>query len=240
MCARQLSYSSNGAEMVEAEKRRERAPTSAVIAEEQFRLLVASVKDYAIFLLDVGGHVATWNAGAHEIKGYLAEEIIGEHIATFYTPEDVARGKPHELLRTAVTEGRVEHEGWRVRKDGTRFWADVVVTALRDPAGQLTGFAKVTRDLTARRAAEEKLRRSEESLAATLYSIGDGVLAADADARITRVNPVAERLTGGQEREAIGRPINEVFEIINEHTRATAPNPVARVLKEGVVVGLAN
>ena len=127
-----------------------------------------------------------------------------------------------------------------MRKDGSRFWADVVITAIRDSDGALLGFAKVTRDLTARKDAEEKLRQSEESLSTTLYSIGDGVLATDEHGRVTRINPVAERLTGWSEQEAIGRPIDEVFNIVNEETRAKAPNPVTRVLAEGVVVGLAN
>src|SRR6185503_6870393 len=117
---------------------------------------------------------------------------IGRHMSLFYTSEDIARNKPQALLDTALAEGRVEDEGWRVRKDGSRFWADVVITALRDPTGELEGFVKVTRDLTARRQVEEQLRQSEESLRATLYSIGDGVLAADEHARITRINPVAQ------------------------------------------------
>ena len=159
-------------------------------ADQTFDLLVGSIKDYAIFLLDGSGRVATWNAGAQLIKGYSPEEIIGRHISTFYTAEDLARGRPQALLDTAATAGRVEDEGWRVRKDGTRFWADVVITAIVAD-GSLRGFIKVTRDLTSRREADEKLRQSEESLGATLYSIGDGVLAVDAGGRITRINPVA-------------------------------------------------
>ena len=208
--------------------------------EQLFQAVVASVKDYAIFMLDRSGRVATWNAGAELIKGYRSEEVIGKEISVFYTPEDVAGGKPRALLAAAVANGRVEDEGWRVRKDGSRFWADVVITPVLDPAGELQGFVKVTRDLTDRKRAEERLRRSEESLQATLYSIGDGVLATDEQARVTRVNPVAERLTGWSEAEAVGRPIGEIFRIINEETRAAAANPVTRVLAEGIVVGLAN
>jgi PAS domain S-box-containing protein len=213
--------------------------TNPSAAEERFDLLVASVKDYAIFLVDSGGHVTTWNAGAKLIKGYSPEEVIGKHLSIFYTPEDLARGKPQTLLDAAFRDGRAEDVGWRVRKDGTRFWADVVITSIADHGGE-RGFIKVTRDLTLQKRAEEDLRESEESLAATLYSIGDGVLACDERGRVTRINPVAERLTGWQEREAIGCPLDEVFTIINEETRATAPSPVARVLAEGVVVGLAN
>jgi PAS domain S-box-containing protein len=207
---------------------------------EQLRLLVDSVRDYAIFMLDPDGRVASWNAGAEAIKGYRREEIVGEDMSTFYTAEDRAAGRPRRLLAAARSAGRVEDEGWRVRKDGSRFWADVVITALRDPAGQLVGYAKVTRDLTARREAERKQREMEGLLAATLYSIGDAVMAADDKARVTLLNPVAERLTGWSEREAIGRPVDEVFDIVDEVSRQKAVNPVARVLREGVVVGLAN
>ncbi|HZW89653.1 MAG TPA: PAS domain-containing sensor histidine kinase [Myxococcaceae bacterium] len=127
--------------------------------DERFRALVSSVKDYAIFMLDPSGRIETWNAGAERTKGYTADEIIGEHISRFYTPEDLARGLPAKLLAQARLDGRVESEGWRVRKDGTRFWADVVITALVNDRGELMGYAKVTRDLTERlRAQEEQLR----------------------------------------------------------------------------------
>ncbi|MEV6034576.1 PAS domain S-box protein [Nonomuraea sp. NPDC052116] len=114
-------------------------------------LLVQSIRDYAIFMLDPRGRIVSWNAGAERIKGYTAEEIIGTHFSVFYPPEDVAAGKPFAGLEAAATDGRWEEEGWRVRKDGTRFWASVVVTALRDGRGELRGFGKVTRDLTERR-----------------------------------------------------------------------------------------
>jgi PAS domain S-box-containing protein len=127
--------------------------------EERFRALVSSVKDYAIFMLDPSGRIETWNAGAERTKGYTADEIIGQHMSRFYTPEDLARGLPGKLLEQATRDGRVESEGWRVRKDGTRFWADVAITALVDDRGRLMGYAKVTRDLTERlRAQEEQLR----------------------------------------------------------------------------------
>jgi PAS domain S-box-containing protein len=219
---------------------RESAQARARATEQRFQLVVASIKDYAIFMLDPSGRVATWNTGAELIKGYAPAEVIGKNISIFYTAEDAARGKADALLQTALAEGRVEDEGWRVRKDGTRFWADVVITPIRDAHGQLQGFVKVTRDLTARREADERQRQSEESLSATLYGIGDGVLAADDRARVTRMNRVAERLTGWSEREAVGRPLDEVFRIINAQTRAKAPNPVDRVLAEGIVVGLGN
>jgi PAS domain S-box-containing protein len=129
-------------------------------SEERFRLLVESVRDYAIFILDPDGHVASWNAGAERIKGYQAEEIIGQHFSKFYPPEDVAARKPYNELEIAKEVGRLEDEGWRVRKDGSLFWANVVITALFDKQGTLRGFAKVTRDLTERRAREEAERRA--------------------------------------------------------------------------------
>jgi PAS domain S-box-containing protein len=130
-----------------------RDPATAV--ERLYHLLVSSVRDYAIFALDPTGHIVSWNAGAKRIKGYEAKEVIGRHFSLFYPPEDVAAGKTIWELEVAAREGRVEDEGWRVRKDGTRFWANVIITALRDE-GKLVGFAKVTRDLTERRAAEER------------------------------------------------------------------------------------
>jgi PAS domain S-box-containing protein len=124
-----------------------------------FRLLVASVRDYAIFHLDPQGHIRSWNAGAQRIKGYTASDIIGKHFSIFYPPTDVRRGKPDYELRVAIEEGRYEEEGWRVRKDGSRFWANVVITALHGPDDTLVGFAKVTRDLTERKQAEEERMR---------------------------------------------------------------------------------
>ncbi len=135
-------------------------------AADQLRLLIASVTDYAILTLDERGCIASWNLGAERIKGFRAEEILGQHFSRFYPPEDVARGKPQWELETAVRVGRFEEEGWRVRKDGTRFWANVVITALFDESGQLRGFGKVTRDFTQRKADEERreLERLREAL----------------------------------------------------------------------------
>ena len=130
-------------------------------SEERFRLLVESVVDHAIFMLDPQGHIISWNAGAERIKGYRAEEIIGQHFSCFYPAEDIQRGKPERELVLAKAEGRLEDEGWRLRKDGSRFWANVVITALYDGEGELRGFAKVTRDITERKHAEERIRQSE-------------------------------------------------------------------------------
>jgi PAS domain S-box-containing protein len=129
-----------------------------------FRLLVEGVRDYAIFLLDPQGRIATWNAGAERIKGYTAHEIIGQHFSRFYPQEALDRDWPAEELRLAAAEGRFEDEGWRVRKDGSQFWANVVITAIRDSRGELFGFAKVTRDLTERRAATDALREAYDDL----------------------------------------------------------------------------
>jgi PAS domain S-box-containing protein len=137
-----------------------------VSGEALERLLVDAVEDYAIFALDPDGRVASWNEGARRIKGYAAAEILGKPYATFFTAEDTARGLPAQILERAAREGRVEEEGWRLRKDGSRFWADAVITALRDEQGELIGFAKVTRDLTERRRAEAQARRLERAQAA--------------------------------------------------------------------------
>ena len=139
-------------------------PAVPDVGEENFRMLVDSVRDYAIVLLPPTGTVASWNGGAQRIKGYAAHEIVGKHMSVFYTPEEVEAGKPARLLNQAAEEGRIEDEGWRVRKDGSRFWADVVLTAIRGDDGELRGFAKVTRDLTERRRMEEDLRRSRDEL----------------------------------------------------------------------------
>jgi PAS domain S-box-containing protein len=134
-------------------------PSPLKESDDRFRVLVESIRDYAVFMLDRHGRVETWNTGAALIKGYQREEIIGKPIDLFYTQADRNNGRPAMLLAQAANEGRVEDEGWRVRKDGTRFWADVVITALRNEAGELTGFSKVTRDLTQRLLDEEERRR---------------------------------------------------------------------------------
>jgi hypothetical protein len=236
-------------------------------SEERFRLLVERVRDYAIFMLDREGRVATWNAGAERIKGYAAEEILGEHFSRFYTPEDVAARKPERELALAVAKGTHEEEAWRVRKNGSRFWASVIITALRDDAGLLRGFAKVTRDMTerkaaednerrllqeeaARRAAEASLREAElarederrqrQQLHVTLASIGDAVIVTDSQGIVTFLNAVAAGLTGWTQQDAAGQPLERVFRIVNEQTRQLVENPVVKVIRQGTIVGLAN
>ena len=142
-----------------------RKPEEALLqSEERFRLLVESVTEYAIFELDTEGRILTWNQGAQRIKGYRPEEIIGQHFSIFYTPEDARGGRPQRGLEQAAARGRYKDEGWRVRKDGSRFWAEVVIAPVRDAAGNLLGFAKVTRDLTDRKRQEEEIATAEERL----------------------------------------------------------------------------
>jgi PAS domain S-box-containing protein len=324
------------------------------LADEHYRLLVESVQDYAIYMLDPTGIVMSWNKGGERLKGYAPDEIVGQSFARFFTTSDREAGKPGKLLRQAVEEGRVEDIGWRVKKDGTQFWASALITALRDSHGELMGFSKVTRDLTdrayrlfvettnsivwstdgngrpnadspswraftgqteeewrglqgwapvhpddvdalrvtwpaakaagttfeaefrmrrhdgvyvwmacraipfknddgsvrewfgvtydisARKQAEDERERALEQWATTLRSIGDAVIATDATGNITFMNPVAERLTGWSIEEARGQALAVVFPIFNEETHAPVENPVQKVIREGVVVGLAN
>ena len=175
-------------------------------SEERFRLLVQSVRDYAIFMLDPQGFVLTWNAGAERFKGYRAHEIIGQHFSRFYPPEARARGLPQHELEVAKDSGALEDEGWRVRKDGSLFWANVVITAVRNAEGQLLGFAKVTRDLTQRRNHEEALRQSEERFRLLVEGVsGYAIFMLDVNGKIATWNVGAERIKGYSAQEAIGQ-----------------------------------
>ncbi|MEO7209252.1 MAG: PAS domain S-box protein [Steroidobacteraceae bacterium] len=175
-------------------------------SEERFKLLVQSVRDYAIFMLDPQGHVLTWNAGAERFKGYRAEDIIGEHFSKFYPPETLASGLPEHELDVAKETGVFEDEGWRVRKDGSLFWANVVITAMRDAQGELVGFAKVTRDLTQRRVHEEDLRRSEERFRLLVEGVSDyAIFMLDPNGRVSTWNSGAERIKGYTASDIIGQ-----------------------------------
>ena len=170
------------------------------------RLLVESVDDYAIFALDKNGYILSWNAGAQRFKGYTAEEIIGKHFSIFYPREKVEEGFPEFELREADRVGRFEDEGWRVRKDGSRFWANVVITALRDSAGRLVGYAKVTRDLTERRLAEEALREREERFRLLVQGVRDyAIFMLDPTGHITTWNAGAQRIKGYTTEEILGK-----------------------------------
>jgi PAS domain S-box-containing protein len=178
----------------------------------RYELLVQSVTDYAIYLLDPTGVIRSWNAGAERIKGYTAEEIIGRHFSIFYTEEDLQKEIPKTALRTAAEEGRFEAEGWRVRKDGTRFWGSVVIDRIAAPSGELLGFAKVTRDLTERKLAEEELRRSEERFRFLLQSVTDyAIYMLDPDGFVTSWNAGAERFKGYSAGEIIGQHFSRFY-----------------------------
>ncbi len=168
--------------------------------DELFRLVVESVSDYAIITLDAQGLVTTWNRGAQRIKGYRPEEIIGRHFSCFYPQDKIAAGLPAQELKIAVTEGRFEDEGWRVRKDGARFWANVVMTALRDQSGKLLGFGKMTRDLSERQQAAERFRLIVEA-------VPNALVMANHDGSIVLVNSQTERLFGYGRDELIGQSV---------------------------------
>jgi PAS domain S-box-containing protein len=178
----------------------------------RYELLVQSVTDYAIYMLDTDGIVSSWNAGAERFKGYKPDEIIGQHFSKFYTEEDLQKRIPEIGLRTAREDGRFEAEGWRLRKDGTRFWANVVIDAIRDHSGELVGFAKITRDLTERRLAEEQLRRSEERFRFLLQSVTDyAIYMLDTDGQVTSWNAGAERFKGYTADEIIGQNFSRFY-----------------------------
>src|SRR5256885_3611906 len=179
-------------------------PTSSR-SERVFRLLVEGIQDYAIFMLTPEGSVATWNRGGERIKGYLPAQIIGKHFSIFYPPQDVANGKPDMELRVASEVGRFEDEGWRIRSDGTRFWANVVITAIRDKDGTLIGFGKVTRDITERREAELRYRLLIEAV--TDYAI----YSLDPEGKITSWNSGAQRIKGYSNEEVIGSHFSRFY-----------------------------
>jgi PAS domain S-box-containing protein len=184
----------------------QRAASIVPQTSDPFRLLVESIQDYAIFVLDPQGFIVTWNPGAEKIKGYQADEIIGKHFSIFYPEEDLEWDKPGYELNVASAVGRFEDEGWRVRKDGSRFWADVVITALRDKDGTLCGFGKVTRDLTERRHAEEVLRQSEERFRMMVESVSDyAIFMLDPNGYIASWNVGAEAIKGYKAEEIIGK-----------------------------------
>jgi PAS domain S-box-containing protein len=193
---------------METSNRFEAAQTS----DSRYRLLIEAITDYAIYMLDRDGLVTSWNPGARRFKGYEADEIIGRHFSTFYTDAERSQNVPALALAEAERTGRFEREGWRVRKDGTQFWAHVVIDAIRSPEGKLVGFAKITRDLTERRAAETKLRESEEQLRLLVQSVTDyAIYMLTADGHVATWNAGAQRIKGYAPEEIIGRHFSDFY-----------------------------
>ena len=195
---------------------RERPPAGAASTvlesgEARFHVLVDAIEDYAVFMLDPQGYVTSWNTGAQRLKGYTEAEIVGTHFSRFYPPEDVARGAPAAALRAAAA-GHYQQEGWRVRRDGSRFWAEVTITAVRDAGGALLGFAKVTRDLSERHATDEALRRSEERFRLLVEGVVDyAVFMLDPQGIVLSWNTGAQRLKGYTEAEIVGTHFSRFY-----------------------------
>ncbi len=183
-----------------------------LLGEERYRLLVDAITDYAIYMLDPDGRIVSWNAGAERFKGYGAAEILGQHFSRFYTPEDNLGKLPERALRTASTEGRFENEGWRVRKDGTRFWAHVIVDPIWSRTGGLIGFAKVTRDLTERKAAEAEIQRSRDQFEILVQGVSDHALyMLDPTGHVSSWNAGAQRIKGYRAEEIIGSHFSRFY-----------------------------
>lgn len=181
------------------------APPVSIFGDDRYRVLVEAVTDYAIYMLDPAGVVASWNNGARRFKGYEADEILGEHFSRFYTEKDRRGGLPVRALATAAREGRYESEGWRVRKDGSTFWAHVVIDPIYGSSQEIIGYAKITRDLTERRAAEQALRRSEEQFKLLVQGVADyAIYMIDPEGIVTSWNLGAERIKGYRPEEIIG------------------------------------
>jgi PAS domain S-box-containing protein len=209
-----------------------RPQAAGAASAEQFRLLVDAVKDYAIFLLDPQGHVVSWNAGAERIKGYKAEEILGQHFSQFYEPDDVAAGLPAEAMARAAREGRFQGRGWRVRRDGSRFYAKVTLTALFDGQGQLSGYAKITQDVTAELEAERARREREEQLAEAqaVAQLGSFEWALDGD-RVTW-SPELYRILGKDPASYCGT-LDGLLAMFHPDDRAEVEATLRRAATEG-------
>jgi PAS domain S-box-containing protein len=208
-------------------------PTPHPDDAQRIQVLIDAVVDYAIYMLDAGGHVASWNAGARRIKGYEAQEILGRHFSCFYTDEDRAAGEPERALGVAKREGRFETEAWRLKKDGSRFWASVVVDRILDETGRLIGYAKVTRDITERRAEQASLRASEERFRLLVQSVTDyAIYLLDPDGHVVNWNAGAERFKGYTSEQILGRHFSRFY---TDEDRATdLPRRALRTaLREG-------
>jgi PAS domain S-box-containing protein len=197
--------------LAEERTRRTQAEEALRQSEQRFRMLVEGVRDYAIVMLDTRGNVTSWNPGAELVQGYGASQIVGRHFSCFYPPEDAQKGKADEALNTAAAKGRFEEEGWRVRKGGSLFCANVVITALRDNRGALQGFTLVTRDISERKLAQEALQKSEERYRRLVELCPDALLVQSAS-RIVYVNSAAARLLGARNpQQLIGKPVKEII-----------------------------
>lgn len=185
-------------------------------SESRFRLLVEVVQDFAIFMLDPDGMIITWNRGAERLKGYTAPEIIGTHFSRFYLPDEVAMGKPERQLANAIRNERMVDEGWRLRKDGSRFWAKVVVTAIRDDQGRHIGFVKITRDLTQQREAEASLRDALEFNRQIVSSVGEGMIVFDRDLSCLVWNPAMEQMLGLSPEQVLGNHLLTLFPSLSD------------------------
>ncbi len=180
-------------------------------SEERFRMLVEGVKDYAVFMLDPKGNVTSWNSGAEWLHGHRAEEVVGRHFSLFYLTEDVKNGAPDQGLQTAAAEGHFHEEGMRLSKSGKPFWADIVITALRDGGGKLRGFAQVTRNISERKNSEEAHRKSEALKSAILDTALDAIISIDHEGLVQEWNPAAERIFGHRRADAVGRSVDELI-----------------------------
>jgi PAS domain S-box-containing protein len=203
------------------------------VAEQRFQLLVNAVTDYAIYMIEPSGHIATWNAGARRFKGYEPHEIIGRHFSTFFTDEDKATDLPGRILRTAAEQGRFESEGWRVRKDGTRFWAQVVVDPIRAEDGTLLGYAKITRDITERREAQRALRESEQRFRMLVQGVRDyAIYMLNPDGTISNWNAGAEAIKGYRAEEIVGQHFSR-FYTDEDRARGEPKRALETALREG-------
>jgi PAS domain S-box-containing protein len=206
---------------------------STHITGDRFQLLINAVTDYAIYMLDAEGHIATWNPGAKRFKGYEADEIIGEHFSRFFTDEDRAAGLPQRALKTAAAEGRFESEGWRVRKDGRRFWAHVVVDPVRTEDGDLIGFAKITRDITEKRDAERQLFESEQRFRLLVQGVRDyAIYMLDPTGTITNWNTGAAAIKGYSAEEIVGQHFSR-FYTDEDRARGEPARALSTALSQG-------
>ncbi|HKT74383.1 MAG TPA: PAS domain S-box protein [Steroidobacteraceae bacterium] len=200
-----------------------------------FQSMVAAVQDYAIFMLDTEGRVTTWNTGAEKIKGYRAKEILGQHFSCFYTPEARERHWPDQALKIAAGQGQFGDEGWRVRNDGSRFWASILITAIRDPDGRLRGFLKITRDLSDRRRHEELLRQSEERFRLLVNAVQDyAIFMIDPNGKVASWNPGAERINGYTAVEIMGQDFS-CFYTLEARTEGKPAQDLQAAAKQGSV-----